>query len=51
MSTRAKGGSKRKKSSESSEGLPLIKQQLHDAVSEVRMTYPEICVLSKDKGS
>ncbi|KAJ0728142.1 hypothetical protein HanLR1_Chr07g0238221 [Helianthus annuus] len=34
MSTRAKGGNKRKKSSESSEGLPLIEQQLHEAVSK-----------------
>ncbi|MFS7922022.1 hypothetical protein Hanom_Chr03g00243731 [Helianthus anomalus] len=34
MSTRAKGGNKRKKPSESSEGLPLVEKQLHEAVSE-----------------
>ncbi|MFS8033615.1 hypothetical protein Hanom_Chr17g01571661 [Helianthus anomalus] len=41
VSTRANCGSKRKKPSESSEGLPLIEQQLHEAVSEVSITYPE----------
>ncbi|KAJ0618480.1 hypothetical protein HanRHA438_Chr02g0062461 [Helianthus annuus] len=42
ISTRAKGGSKRKKPSESSEGLPLIEQQLRDAVSE---KFAEIQIL------
>ncbi|KAM0008609.1 hypothetical protein Hdeb2414_s0109g00797551 [Helianthus debilis subsp. tardiflorus] len=42
MSTRAKGGSKRKKPSQSSEGLPLIEQQLHEAVSE---KFAEIQIL------
>ncbi|KAJ0485895.1 hypothetical protein HanLR1_Chr14g0535951 [Helianthus annuus] len=41
MCTRG-NGSKRKKPSESSEGLPLIEQQLHDAVSE---KFAEIQVL------
>ncbi|MFS7922020.1 hypothetical protein Hanom_Chr03g00243711 [Helianthus anomalus] len=51
MSTRAKGGNKRKKPSDSSEGLPLIEKQLHEAVSEVRIIYPETFILSKDKRS
>ncbi|MFS7993170.1 hypothetical protein Hanom_Chr12g01090911 [Helianthus anomalus] len=42
MSTRAKDGSKRKKPSESSEGLHLIEQQLHEAVSE---KFTEIQIL------
>ncbi|KAJ0814446.1 hypothetical protein HanPSC8_Chr17g0785811 [Helianthus annuus] len=42
ISTRAKGRSKRKKPSESSEGLPLIEQQLHEAVSE---KFAEIQIL------
>ncbi|MFS8011846.1 hypothetical protein Hanom_Chr14g01313821 [Helianthus anomalus] len=50
MSTRGKE-SKRKKPSESSEGLPLIEHQLHEAVSEVRITYPKICISSKHRGS
>ncbi|KAF5755296.1 hypothetical protein HanRHA438_Chr17g0811061 [Helianthus annuus] len=49
MRTRAKGGNKRKKPSESTSDLPLIEQQLHEVVSEVRITYPETCIPSKDK--
>ncbi|KAJ0618271.1 hypothetical protein HanLR1_Chr02g0049001 [Helianthus annuus] len=49
-STRGKG-TKRKKPTESSEGLPLMERQLHDYVSEVRIWYPKTCIFIKDKGS
>ncbi|KAJ0441585.1 hypothetical protein HanIR_Chr16g0799481 [Helianthus annuus] len=38
VSTRTKAGSKRKKPSELTGDLPLIEQQLHEAVSKVRIT-------------
>ncbi|MFS7999128.1 hypothetical protein Hanom_Chr12g01162371 [Helianthus anomalus] len=44
MSTRGKG-TKRKKPAETSEGLPLMEHQLHDYVSEVRISYSEIMLL------
>ncbi|KAM0057949.1 hypothetical protein Hdeb2414_s0005g00164471 [Helianthus debilis subsp. tardiflorus] len=48
MNTRGKG-TKRKKPTESSEGLPLMEHQFHDYVSMVRIWYPETCTLFKDK--
>ncbi|MFS7953311.1 hypothetical protein Hanom_Chr07g00617031 [Helianthus anomalus] len=48
MSTRGKG-TKRKKPTETSEGLPLMEHQLHDYVSEVRIIYPKIILLLRIK--
>ncbi|KAJ0448171.1 hypothetical protein HanRHA438_Chr17g0821671 [Helianthus annuus] len=48
MSTRAKAGNKRRKPSKPTGDLPLVEQQLDEAVSGVRITYPKPCILSKD---
>ncbi|MFS7966977.1 hypothetical protein Hanom_Chr09g00780321 [Helianthus anomalus] len=48
MSTRGKG-TKKKKPTKSSEGLPLMERQLHDYVSKVRILSPEIMLLLRIK--